>query len=375
MRIVSHSSIAAAVVALSGSAFAAQANRPPSRAAGKPAKGGEGDGHYGHGTVSKFDAASNTLTVTTPKGDVAFMVDSSASVTANGKKVMARDLPSHVGHKVTVRYTESGGQKMAQSVRVTMAAPKTASMKKTGRRRSRKAGRLRARAPGFGLEPFPESGVYTGTLAGWFAKNSACTARTAVRNLIGRDHARHRHLRRADAIDVDAFARQRREHPAGQARRGRQPRADDRNRRHALLHHAVGGEPLLLPFRHQLRRLVCEIFFDDERDARAVIGGRALDDQADVDVLGGDVLENLRRDAGLVGHVEQRDLRNFLVARHADDFRLLPWSWLLHESTCLPSDESSSARGWESCTTCRSRPRAGAAPWRRSTPSRSLLRR
>ena len=81
--------------------------------------------------VVKFDAASNTLTVTTSKGDVSFMVDSTASVTANGKKVMASDLPSHVGHKVVVRYTESNGQKMAQSVRVSAAAPKTASAKKT----------------------------------------------------------------------------------------------------------------------------------------------------------------------------------------------------------------------------------------------------
>ena len=54
-----------------------------------------------------------------------------ASVTANGKKVMASDLPSHVGHKVVVRYTESNGQKMAQSVRVSAAAPKTASAKRT----------------------------------------------------------------------------------------------------------------------------------------------------------------------------------------------------------------------------------------------------
>ena len=68
-----------------------------------------------------------SLGESTPKGDVAFVVDSTASVTANGKKVMASDLPSHVGNKVTVHYTEAGGQKMAQSVRVTMAAPKTAS--------------------------------------------------------------------------------------------------------------------------------------------------------------------------------------------------------------------------------------------------------
>jgi hypothetical protein len=84
------------------------------------------------GTLTKFDAASNALTVTTPKGDATFTVDSSASITASGKKVMASDLPSHVGQKVTVRYTESGGQKTAQSVRVSMAAPKAASTKKTG---------------------------------------------------------------------------------------------------------------------------------------------------------------------------------------------------------------------------------------------------
>jgi hypothetical protein len=125
---------AAAVVALSGTAFAGQAApaAKPAPAAVKPAKAPKATVITTTGTVTKFDAASNTLTVTTAKGDVAFMVDSSASVTANGKKVMASDLPSHVGHKVTVRYTESGGQKMAQSVRVSMAAPKNASTKKAG---------------------------------------------------------------------------------------------------------------------------------------------------------------------------------------------------------------------------------------------------
>ena len=132
MRLMFHSLATAAVIAaLSGPAFAGQA-KPAKAALAKPAKAAKVTAITTTGTVSKFDAASNTLTVTTPKGDVAFMVDSSASITANGKKVMASDLPSHVGHKVTVRYTESGGQKMAQSVRVTMAAAKTASTKKAG---------------------------------------------------------------------------------------------------------------------------------------------------------------------------------------------------------------------------------------------------
>jgi hypothetical protein len=119
--------MAVAMVALSSAAFAGQTTttKPATKAAlAKPAKA---TAITATGTVSKFDAASNTLTVTTSKGDVAFVVDSTASVTANGKKVMTSDLPSHVGNKVTVRYMESGGQKMAQSVRVTNAAPKTAS--------------------------------------------------------------------------------------------------------------------------------------------------------------------------------------------------------------------------------------------------------
>jgi hypothetical protein len=120
----------AAVIALSGAAFAGQAQPAAKAAVAKPAKAAKTTVITTTGTISKFDAAGNTLTVATPKGDVTFMLDSSASVTANGKKVMASDLPSHVGHKVTVRYTESGGQKMAQSVRVSMAAPKTASTKK-----------------------------------------------------------------------------------------------------------------------------------------------------------------------------------------------------------------------------------------------------
>jgi len=121
--------MAVAMVALSSVAFAGQATttKPaPKAALAKPAKPAKATAITATGTVSKFDAASNTLTVTTSKGDVAFVVDSTASVTANGKKVMTSDLPSHVGNKVTVRYTESGGQKMAQSVRVTNAA-KTAS--------------------------------------------------------------------------------------------------------------------------------------------------------------------------------------------------------------------------------------------------------
>jgi hypothetical protein len=128
--------MAVSIIALSGVAFAGQAAPAPAKpvtktATAKPAKAAKATALAATGTVSKFDAASNTLTVTTAKGDAMFVVGTTASVTADGKKVMASELPSQVGHKVTVRYTESGGQKMAESVRIKTTAAKTASTKKT----------------------------------------------------------------------------------------------------------------------------------------------------------------------------------------------------------------------------------------------------
>jgi hypothetical protein len=123
------SAVAITVFAVSTAAFAAQA-APPAKSAAKTTKAAKVTTITASGTVSKFDSASNTLTVTTAKGDVAFMVDSSASILANGKKVAASDLSNEVGHKVVVRYTESGGQKMAQSLRIS-AAPKAAAAKKS----------------------------------------------------------------------------------------------------------------------------------------------------------------------------------------------------------------------------------------------------
>src|SRR5262245_46984025 len=120
------------MLALSGGAFASQAApapKPAAKTAAKTTKAAKATVITATGTVGKFDAASNTLTVTTAKGDVAFMVDGSSNITANGAKVSASDLANQVGHKVTIRYTEEGGQKMAHSVKVS-AAPKAASSAK-----------------------------------------------------------------------------------------------------------------------------------------------------------------------------------------------------------------------------------------------------
>ena len=118
----------AAVLAFSGAAFAGQATstkpaKPAAPAAAakvsKAPKAAKTTAITASGTISKYDAASNTLTLTTAKGDVSFMVDNTATVYVSGKKMMASDLSSNVGHKATVRYTDSGGSKMASSVRVT----------------------------------------------------------------------------------------------------------------------------------------------------------------------------------------------------------------------------------------------------------------
>jgi hypothetical protein len=123
------SAVALTVFAFSTAAFAGQA-APAAKSAAKTTKAAKATMITASGTVSKFDSASNTVTVTTAKGDVAFVIDSSATILASGKKIAASDLSNEVGHKVVVRYSESGGQKMAQSLRIS-AAPKAAAAKKT----------------------------------------------------------------------------------------------------------------------------------------------------------------------------------------------------------------------------------------------------
>ena len=114
--------VAMTVVALSGSACADQTKPATKAATAEPAEAAKATASTTMGTVGRFDVASNTLTVTTPKGDAIFTVDlETTNITADGEKVAASALTSHVGHQVTVQYAESGGEKTAQSVSVTMA--------------------------------------------------------------------------------------------------------------------------------------------------------------------------------------------------------------------------------------------------------------
>src|SRR5882762_4171359 len=73
------------------------------------------------GTLQKVDG--QTLTVQTTKGPEMVMLGTTAQIRRSGKTLQASDLGSASGSRITVRYIENNGQKMAQSV--TLAAPKT----------------------------------------------------------------------------------------------------------------------------------------------------------------------------------------------------------------------------------------------------------
>jgi len=73
------------------------------------------------GTLQKVDG--QTLTVQTPKGSETVMLAPNAQIRRAGKTLSTGDLGGASGSRVTIRYMENNGQKMAQSV--TLAAPKS----------------------------------------------------------------------------------------------------------------------------------------------------------------------------------------------------------------------------------------------------------
>lgn len=73
------------------------------------------------GTLQKVDG--QTLTIQTAKGTDTVMLGPTAQIRRAGKTVNTSDLSSATGSRVTVRYMDNNGQKMAQSVTLA-AAPK-----------------------------------------------------------------------------------------------------------------------------------------------------------------------------------------------------------------------------------------------------------
>ena len=101
-----------AVLALGMPAFAAQAKAAAAKAKTMTISG----------TLQKVDGQA--LTVQTPKGPETVMLAANAQIRRAGKTLPASDLGSESGARVTIRYMENNGQKMAESVTLA-AAPKT----------------------------------------------------------------------------------------------------------------------------------------------------------------------------------------------------------------------------------------------------------
>lgn len=78
--------------------------------------------HSVAGTLEKVDG--QTLTIKTSTKSEAVMLGPSTHITEHGKAIQASQLST--GSHVSVKYTETNGQKQAQTIAVTPAATKTA---------------------------------------------------------------------------------------------------------------------------------------------------------------------------------------------------------------------------------------------------------
>jgi outer membrane lipoprotein-sorting protein len=110
-----------AVFALSMPAFAGQA-KPAAKPAAKAAKA-----MTVSGTLQKVEGQA--LTIQTAKGTEEVMFGSDVKIRRAGKTMSTSDLASASGSKVTVRYKEDNGHKMAESVTLAAAPKQVASAK------------------------------------------------------------------------------------------------------------------------------------------------------------------------------------------------------------------------------------------------------
>ncbi len=111
---------AVAVFALSMPAFAGQA-KPAAKPAAKAAKT-----MTVSGTLTKVEGQD--LTIQTAKGSEEVMFGSDVKIRRAGKTLSTSDLSAASGSRVTVRYKNDNGHKMAESV--TLAAAKAAAAPK-----------------------------------------------------------------------------------------------------------------------------------------------------------------------------------------------------------------------------------------------------
>ncbi len=102
-------------------AFAAPAVKAQAKTAAKTAA--KAETHALSGALEKYDASTNTITITASSGAPQTLTLAPNAQVRNGKETLAaKDLTGEVGHQVRVQYTEAGGQKMAQSVAIQAGA-------------------------------------------------------------------------------------------------------------------------------------------------------------------------------------------------------------------------------------------------------------
>ena len=70
------------------------------------------------GIIEKYDAASRTLSLSTSSGAVQFSVASTTRIRRGWHKVDASELQNLAGDRATVRYTESNGNRIVESIHV-----------------------------------------------------------------------------------------------------------------------------------------------------------------------------------------------------------------------------------------------------------------
>lgn len=126
---------AAVTLAFAGAVFASQASKPaspsshPTAAVSAKTARSSNASHSAMGTIEKFD--NNMLTLKTASGEEQFSVSSSARLRSGSKSIKADELSSLTGQRAKVRYTESNGQRTAESVMVSSGAHKGAVKSKT----------------------------------------------------------------------------------------------------------------------------------------------------------------------------------------------------------------------------------------------------
>jgi len=70
------------------------------------------------GTIDKYDATSRTLSLSTSNGSLQLPLSSTTRIRRGWRKLDPAELQKLAGDAATVRYTESGGNKIVESVHV-----------------------------------------------------------------------------------------------------------------------------------------------------------------------------------------------------------------------------------------------------------------